>query len=258
MRPGWLRTGWALLLAYICSGLLLLLGAWPLGALGLLDQGGPRALPGRLTGPYYPGGAWAIATDLSVAAVIVAVTTLAIDWALRGQTGFAVSRRLLFLTLALTGWAPALAIHLLPGSGVAFATTLVVVRWKASPVAATARDRWPWKLLLVLLVASALLIGSYTTFHPLRTTGLGGGSTGAVAVIRNNGFGTVTLIGSDTPAAVWPPVLHRHLAGVRLRRHASVMLVFPTQCPPRVVHVRYRLFGRIWSEPIPLPMSCPS
>jgi len=102
-----------------------------------------------------------------------------------------------------------------------------------------------------------VLIGSYTTFHPLRTTGLGGGPGGASVVVRNNGLGTVTLVGIDTPAAVWPGDLHRRVSGLTLSPHASVMLTFRTQCPPTVVHVRYRLFGRVWTQPIPLPMPCP-
>lgn len=255
VRPGWLRTGWALLLAYFCSALLLLLGVTPLWELGLLDQRGSRALPGLITSPYYPGGAWAIATDLSVAAVILAVTMLAIEWILRWQVGYMVSRPLLFLTLAVTGWAPALRMHpLFASSGLAFVEVLVLVRWRASPVAVTEPEQWPWRQLLALLLLSALLIGSYTTFHPLRTTSLGGGPGGADAVVRNNGLGTVTLIGIDTR---WPTLLHRQIAGVILRPHASVTLGFRTQCPPAVVHLRYRLFGRIWSQPLPLPISCP-
>jgi hypothetical protein len=258
VRLGWLRTGWALLLAYFCSGLLLFLGVTPLWVLGLLDQRGARVLPGLITGPYYPGGVWAIATDLSVAAVILAVTTLAIEWTLRWQVGYAVSRRLLFLTLAVTGWAPALGMHpLFASSGLAFVPVLVLVRRRAAPVAVTEPEHWPWKQLVTLLLLSVLLIGSYTTFHPLRTSGLGGGPSGASAVVRNNGLGTVTLIGIDTRAYVWPALLHRHISGLILRPHTSVMLNFRTQCPPTVVHLRYRLFGRIWSQPLPLPMSCP-
>ncbi|HZT85883.1 MAG TPA: hypothetical protein VE984_10790 [Gaiellaceae bacterium] len=76
---------------------------------------------------------WAIATDLSVAAVILAVTTLAIEWALRLQAGYTVSRRLLFVTLTATGWAPALGIHpLFASSGLAFLAVLVLVRWTAA------------------------------------------------------------------------------------------------------------------------------
>ena len=215
-------------------------------------------MPGHITGPYYPGGVWAIVTDLSIAAVILAVMTLSIDWMLRAQSGFAVSRRLLFLTLAVTGWAPALGTHLLLVSGgLAFLATLSIVRWKAELESATTPGVWPWKLSLALLLLTVLLIGSYTTFHPLRTTGLGGGSGSSVAVVSNNGFGTVTLLGIDTLASVWAPTLHRHLAGLVLRRHASVTLAFPTQCPPPVVHLRYRLYGRTWSEPLTLPMPCP-
>lgn len=249
-----------MLLAYFCSGLLVFVAALPLWMLGLLDQRGSRALPGHITGPYYPGGVWAVATDLAVAVVIVAVTTLAIDWTLRELVGFAISRRLLFLTLALTAWAPALGLHLLAaGGGIAFLATLVVVRWKAVPAPVAGPEPWPWKSFVALLVVSALLIGSYTTFHPLFTAGLGDGSGGAVADVRNNGPGTVTLLGSDFPASVreGPSFAHRGLAGLILPPHASVTLSFRTQCPPPVVHLRYRLFGHTWSEPLPLPTPCP-
>ena len=126
-------------MAYVWAALLLALPAIALLWLGLVDHNsGPRRPPGVVVAPYYPGGAWAIVTDLAVGAVVIAVTALAVHGSVLRRTGYAIPRRTALAALAVTGWAPCLGFHVLAVSGGAsFVSTLALLRWKAVPTTAS-------------------------------------------------------------------------------------------------------------------------
>lgn len=264
LRPGWLVTGWALLVGYIWAALLLALPAIALLWLGLVDHNsGPRRPPGLVVAPFYPGGAWAVVTDLAVGAVVIAVTALAIRGSVLRRTGYAIPRRTALAALAVTGWAPYLGFHVLAlGGGASFVATLVVLRWKAGPDTASEPEPWPVKQLVLLLATATVLVLSYTAFHPLRTAGLGvfsdsNARTGMTVDVRNSGFADVKIVGADTPAGTGAfPFFRRPLAGTVIRPHTTLTVLLRTTCPPTVVHLRYSLLGRVWTEPLLLPQAC--
>jgi hypothetical protein len=264
LRPGWLVTGWALLVGYVWAALLLALPALVLFWLGLIDHNaGPRRPPGLVVAPYYPGGAWAVVTDLAVGAVVIAVTGLAIHGSVLRRTGYAVPRRVVLAALAVTGWAPYLGFHALALSGgAAFVSTLVLLRWKAAPTAKSEPEPWPVKQLALLIAITAVLVLGYATFHPLRTTGLGvfsdsNGRNGMIMEVRNSGFASVKIVGVDTPATTEAfPLFRRRLVETVIRPHTKLTIFLRATCPPTVVHLRYRLLGRAWTEPLLLPMAC--
>ena len=264
LRPGWLVTGWALLVAYVWAALLLALPAIALLWLGLVDHNsGPRRPPGVVVAPYYPGGAWAVATDLAVGAVVIAVTALAVHGSVLRRTGYAIPRRTALAALAVTGWAPYLGFHVLAVSGGAsFVSTLALLRWKAVPATASEPEPWPVKQLVLLLATAAVLVLSYAAFHPLRTAGLGvfsdsNARTGMTVDVRNSGFADVKIVGVDTPAGTGAfPFFRQPLAGMVIRSHTTLTVFLRKNCPPTVVHLRYRLLGRDWTEPLLLPLAC--
>lgn len=264
LRPGWLVTGWALLVAYMWAALLLALPAIALLWLGLIDHNaGPRRPPGLVVAPYYPGGAWAVVTDLAVGAVVITVTALAVHGSVLRRTGYMIPRRTALAALAVTGWAPYLGFHVLALSGGAsFVSTLVLLRWKAAPAAMTEPQPWPAKQLALLIATAAVLVLSYAAFHPLRTTGLGvfsdsNGRSGMTIDVRNSGFVDVKIVGVDTPAGSGAfPFFRRPLAGTAIRPHTTLTVLLRTTCPPTVVHLRYSLLGRVWTEPLLLPLAC--
>ena len=165
--------------------------------------------------------------------------------------------------MAVTGWAPYLGFHVLAVSGGAsFVSTLVLLRWKAVPTTASEPEPWPVKQLVALLATAAVLVLSYAAFHPLRAAGLGtfsdsNGRREMTIDIRNSGYAGVKIVGVDTPAGTGAfPFFRQPLAGTAIRPHATLTVLLRPTCPPTVVHIRYRLLGRVWTEPLLLPLAC--
>jgi hypothetical protein len=223
----------------------------------------PRAI---VNAPFYPGGAWAVVADLVVGAVVVVVAGLAIHASMLRRTGYELPRGFLIGTLGVTGWAPYLGFHLLPGAGGAFLASLVVLRYAARPSERDQPERWPWRLIAAVTVVAVVVAGSYAVFHPLHVGGFGSGAapgnaakTGLLLQLDNSGFSDLTVLSIDAPAALLSPsMLSGHsLSPTRVPARKSIWLEMPSSvCTRNAIHVRYRLVGRVLEQPILLPKSC--
>ncbi len=165
-------------------------------------------------------------------------------------------------------WAPFLGFQALQvGCPVSLIATTALLRWRA--VEAEGGERLPWRPLFALVAVATILILFYGLFHPVRMGG-GGGEIGygpgqrehAMVEIRNGGFNDVTLLGLSIPAFASGPMNPLNPApfkGTVLAGRSSLWLTLKQPgCPPKIVTLRYRLFGWKMSEPLVLRQNCPN
>ena len=270
-RPGWIVTGWSVVVAALFTVIVFVPPAFALLLSGLVDDSGTgsRVPSGFVTWPYYPGGWWAVATDVAIAAVVIGVAAVATQRSLARRTGFHLSRVDAIVAVGLTGWWPLLGVHPLRVSApLAFLVAVTIVRWRATTE--NVDERWPVVPLLAVASVAVAAIGLYVLFHPIRLgAGVGAASFGTgppdheIIQLHNAGFADVTLLGLSVPAGVGTPYGLRpavslgRIAGTKLRGRGFLWLTLKRAgCPPHVATLRYRLFGRTMSAPIVLRENC--
>src|SRR5579862_95967 len=107
-HPGFIQTGWAICLAWLAAGITLGLAGTALSLLGVFDSNAISGATGHgyLRGPYPPDNWLAAAADVSIAIVVLAVSSAFVQRAIWARTGFHVGLKAVVSTLALTGVAP--------------------------------------------------------------------------------------------------------------------------------------------------------
>jgi hypothetical protein len=253
-RPSFLRLLWAVLLGYIGAALTLGIAAIALEVLGLL----PR--PFLHPGPFPVSGPWSLDADVVVAVVIVLVAAGWIRGMVADTTDMPVSFGVVALAVAVTGYAPYLALRPLALTGfLALPATTWLVRHYAV-------DRPPllprpsWRLCVALGVAGLLVFSSYRVYHPLSSpgTGVGSGSDGnfRVLVLNNSGFADLTIVRLQGGSLGEPWARLRLPYSFRSRSSAEVFVAGPT-CRARTVAVTYSVLGRTSTQQFPLdPQEC--
>lgn len=248
-RPSFLRVLWAVLLGYIGASLTLALAAVALDAVGLLPR--PYLRPG----PFPVTGAWSLDADVVAAVAVVLVAAWWIRGTVAARTDKPVSFGIVALAVAVTGFAPYLALRPVALTGLLAlpATTWLVRRYaveRALPV-----PRQSWRFWVALGVAGLLVFGSYRVYHPLTSpgTGVGDGSNGSfrVLVLDNSGFADLTIVRVAGGALGEPWARERLPYDLRSRSSAEVFVAGPT-CRSRTVAVTYSVLGRTSTQQFPL------
>jgi hypothetical protein len=177
-RPGFFAVAWATFLGYFVVAIVLVAVGLVLmfAGVGIIDTGGSA---GR--GLFYRYDLWSWAAEACVAILIVGLTALLVGSYLRWRTGWEVPFGTAFLTLFVTGYAPALAITPLYGATAVVSLVLaaLVLRWRARPSGAepmTALGQVPRRfrrsvaigIAIAVPVMAAYAVG-YALMHPLRS-----------------------------------------------------------------------------------------
>jgi hypothetical protein len=249
-RRSFMRLLWAVLLGYFCTSIALVILALPLYAIDWLPR--PFAYPG----PFPVDGAWSLDADLVVAAVVVLVAAwfirLLVEDAVKGPVSYGV----VALAVALTGYAPYLALRPAKFLGiVALPLTTWVIRRYAIGTALPF-PRPSWRLWLVLAVVGLVVFGSYRVYHPLTPADDGIAAFGATTYpngkqfrgvdFKNSGWADMTILrvagGQIGPTNSWPaPYTLPH----KLRSGASLgVYVNGRACVLREVDVTFSVLGR--------------
>jgi hypothetical protein len=216
-----------------------------LSLLGLFDWNalnGPTP-HGYLRGPYLPPGWWASAADVSVALVVVAVSSALVQRAIWARTGFVVGIKTVVSTLTLTGVAPFLPLDPRVVTGVfALLVATAVLSFfavKQSPE----QPPLPLRQIGWCAAAALAICISYSSLHPLRFGNFGGGAATSIS-INNAGFADATLFSVSKAAGVGDGGYLRAVKGATIPARGHIWLTFRTRgCPPNVVTLRYRLLG---------------
>jgi hypothetical protein len=259
--PSFLRVLCAVLLGYVIAGITLFVLALPLLAIDWLPR--PFANPG----PYPVDGAWSLDADLVVAAVIVLyaawwIRRLVAD-AARGPVSFGV----VVGAVAVTGYAPALALRpaALSGTVALVASTWIIRRYAVGTELPFSRPSW--RAWLAFAVVCVLVFGSYRVYHPLTTTG-SYASTALYAgkrvpvremSVKNSNWAGMTILSIDGGFAGtsewWSPRPRRLPFTVGARAEFSVYAV-GDPCGSRDVKITYAVLGRTSSERFTFAPSC--
>jgi hypothetical protein len=248
-RSFW-RLLWAVLVGYFLAAVTLLILALPLLALGWLPR--PFARPG----PFPVDGAWSLDADLVVAAFVVLSAAWwiwrEIAYATRGPVSFGV----VTVAVALTGYAPFLALRPAALSGIVAlpATTWIIRRYAVGTTLPFAKPSW--RVWLVFALVGVVVLGSYRAYHPLTATnyGLNGWAAGGKQIRRlaleNSDWANLTILrvdgGSVGPAEGWMRT-HRLPYTVRSRAQFGVYVV-GRACVPRDVIITFSVLGRTSSQ----------
>src|SRR5215210_1274454 len=129
-RPGFFAVAWATFLGYFVAAILGFVALVASLAAGFA-LGNPPSSPGR--GIFYRYDLWSWSAEACAAIIILAVTAGTVGWYLRERTGWEVGFGAIFLTLFVTGYAPALAVTPLYGAtGLVslLLATYVLRRWR--------------------------------------------------------------------------------------------------------------------------------
>jgi hypothetical protein len=176
-RPGFFAVAWAAFLGYLVAailGLVVLLASLAAG----VALGNPPSSPGR--GLFYRYDLWSWSAEACAAIIILAVTAGMVGWYLRDRTGWEVGFGAIFLTLFVTGYAPALAVTPLYGATglVSLLLATYVLRRFARPSGAEPRTllgqvpaRMRRPVAITIAVAVPLMcvnVIGYAATHPLR------------------------------------------------------------------------------------------
>ena len=254
-RPSFLRVLWAVLLGYMGASLTLGVAAIALDLLGLLPR--PYLRPG----PFAVTGAWSLDADLVTAVTVVLVAAWWIRGTVAAWTEKPVAFGIVALVVAVTGFAPALALRPLALTGflALLATTWLVRRYAVD--GALPLPRPSWRFWVALGVAGLLVFSSYRVYHPLSSVGAGsgGGRGGSFRILElnNSGFADLTIVRVEGGVLGEPWGSNKRLPyDLRSRRSTDVYVAGPT-CRSRSVAVTYSLLGRTSTQQFPLrPEEC--
>lgn len=253
-RPTFWRVLWDVLLGYIAASLTLGLLAVGLSALGLL----PR--PFKRPGPFAVDGAWSLDADLVAALAIVLVAAWWIQRMVADETDLPVSFGVVALVVAVTGFAPFLALRPVALTGV---VALPLTAWLVRRFAVGRVLPWPspsWRVWAAAALVGLLVFASYCVYHPLNSfgAGVGGGSGGAFRVIavHNAGFADLTIehVEGGILANDWLSNPAHLPYTVRARSGTSVFVRGST-CRPRTVTITFAVLGRTSTQAFAIPPS---
>jgi hypothetical protein len=129
-KPGWFAVAWATFLGYLVAGVIGLIGLVSFAAAGITL--GETELQGR--GLFVRYDAWSWLAEASVGLIAVGLTTLTVGFfirQLRWEVGFGFT----FLTLLVTGYAPAVALTPMhwAAAPVSLAVATFALRWRMRP-----------------------------------------------------------------------------------------------------------------------------
>lgn len=253
-RPGFLRLLWAVLLGYLGASLSLGLLAVGLDAVGLLPR--PYLRPG----PFTVTGAWSLDADLVAALAVVLVAAWWIRWLVADATHETVSFGVVALVVAVTGFAPYLALRPVALTGL---VALPLTTWLVRRYAVDRTLPLPqpsWRVWAAVAFAGLLIFASYRIFHPLNSFGssVGGGSGGSFRVfeLRNSGFADLTVlrVGGDGVLSNDGPWTRQVRLPYTMRAHSSTnVFVRGPVCRSRTVAVTYSVLGRTSSQQFTVP-----
>jgi hypothetical protein len=253
-RPSFVRTLWAVVLGYVGASITLGVAAIVLDALGLLPR--PYLRPG----PFAVTGAWSLDADIVIAAAIVLVAAWWIRGTVAAWTEKPVSFGIVALVVAVTGFAPYLALRpvALTGFLALLATTWLVRRYAVDTTLSLPQPSW--RLWVALGIAGLLVFGSYRVYHPLSSpgTGVGSGSAGSFRIftLENSGFADLTIV-RVAGGALGGPWAHVRLPYHLRSRSSTEVYVAGPACKARTVAVTYSVLGRTSTEQFPLsPQEC--
>lgn len=204
-------------------------------------------------GPFPVDGAWSLAADIAAATLIVLVASVWIRGAIANATLAPVSFDVVVVAVAVTGYAPFLALRPVPLGFIALlATTWIVRRYAIGTALPLPRVRWRvWAALAVVALA---VLGSYGVYHPLAEdgffTGLDARVSGTYSLgvtLGNPGLADVTILRVDGG--------HVDGGSGRLRlpytlkaRSQTELTVFHKGCAAPDVEITYSVFGLTSSQ----------
>jgi hypothetical protein len=253
-RPGFLRLLWAVLLGYLGASLSLGLLAIGLDAVGLLPR--PYLRPG----PFTVTGAWSLDADLVAALAVVLIAAWWIRWLVADATHGPVSFGVVALVVAVTGFAPYLALRPVALTGL---IALPLTTWLVRRFAVDRTLPLPhpsWRVWVGLAFAGLLIFASYRIYHPLNTYGssVGGGSSGSFRVfsLRNAGFADLTIlrVGGDGVLSDDDPLNRQVRLPYTLPARSSADVFIPGPgCRPATVALTYSLLGRTSTQQFTVP-----
>lgn len=243
-RPSFGRDLWSVLLGYLCASFTLAALYLPLYELGFAPR--PFVRPG----PFPIDGAWSLDADLVATAVIVLVAAWWIRRLIVEETRRPVSFGVVAAIVAVTGYAPFLALRPAALSGVIAlpATTWLVRRYA---VGTTLPFRRPsWRVWTVLVLVGVVVFGSYRVYHPFVVEG---GSDRSVD-LWNPGWADVTVSHVDGGFIASDPFARHstlpHTVGAR--SHVSVW-ASGGQCGTHLVEVTFSVLGRTSTQTFAVP-----
>jgi hypothetical protein len=279
-RPGFFAVAWATFLGYLVAailGFVVLVAGLAAG----FALGNPPSSPGR--GIFYRYDLWSWSAEACAAIIILAVTAGTVGWYLRERTGWEVGFGAIFLTLFVTGYAPALAVTPLYGATglVSLLLASFALRRLARPSGAEprtllgqvpARVRRPVAIAIAVAVPlmCANVVG-YAATHPLRDDVSSDARSvfkrepGAINryrfEIRNVGRADVTNLSlvrtEGSPALAVERARMEVFDGDTGYRDSELLLRQGQTCPPGVarldaIWVRYTVLGMRHEQRIPL------
>lgn len=278
-RPGFVAVAWATFLGYFFTAVLgLFVGVAGVLA-GVALWQGPQS---SVRGLFYRYDAWSWGAEACAALLVLSVMAAIVGSCLRDRTGWEVSYGAIFLTLFLTGYAPALAITPLYGATglVSLILAALVLRHLARPSGAEPRTalqqvpaRWRRPVTIGIAVAvpaMAVYVVGYAATHPLRDDWDGHARTvlkrepGAVKrveiQIRQTGRAEVTdpeLVRVEGSPALQVERARLAISTDDVFRRSVLVVRQGESCPPGLatldaLWVRYTVLGMRHEQRIPL------
>ena len=199
VRPGFLRVGWATFSGYVFALVLLIPAAIGVHFLGIGAWPGSDSLD---RGVFYRSDAWSFLAEACVGILVTALTATLVRSELRRQTNWEVPIGFTFLTLFLTGYAPAAALTPLYGATavVSLIVATIVLRWRAQPAGAEPMPilgavprRHRRAVAIAALVAApamVLYVIGYGVTHPIHWDGSVGFGTSGTGDRQGDGRAT--------------------------------------------------------------------
>jgi hypothetical protein len=157
----------AVLLGYVGAMITFGLAALPLLFLWALPR--PWVQPG----PFPIDGAWSLAADVVVAALIVLVIAWWIRRMVEGAVRGHVSLAVVALAVAVTAYVPSLVLP--PGAALLWGiVALLVTTWvvRRYAIRTAPLPKMPWSVCVALGLVGFAVLGSYRVYHPLSAGGL--------------------------------------------------------------------------------------
>ena len=251
-RPPWDMTIWAVLRGYILA--LVCLGV----PLTLLWYVGVPLIPSVAAepGPWPVNGPWSLAADVSVFLVVVLVTTVVIRASAIDKLGRHVSPVVVFVAVALTGYAPFLHYRRVESGLVALLLTAAAVRYLGLGRGHSHRvGRAGAVLFAVVVAAGTLTAAAFALTHPLGMSVTGSGFTDPEhrflsASLRNGGRTDLRILSVDAPVSLVNgiPWESEKLVGTVVPGRDEITISFAERACPFEAVVRYELGGRHFAQ----------